>query len=300
MDKNVELGVALSGGGLQGFSHIGALRALEELGGEIGYISGTSTGSIIASFYAMGLDTYEMEEICRLKYKNIIKIKKKVILKAIMNYLIMKETRTGGLIDGRIIEKFINDEAIKKNINSISDVSGRKLAIATVDTKSIKECIFISDEVEWKNENINYIRNINIGKAVRASMAFPGIFDTVNFEKYNFIDGGTVDNLPTKVLRDMGADKIISVGLDTSHYDVTNNLENVILRALDVYSYSDVKDAEKIADIAVEIYNSDTGLLEMKEMQKTVENGYNAIMNKKEEILDLLEMDMLENLIKIG
>ena len=47
------IGVALAGGGLKGLAHIGALQALEELGVKIEYLSGTSSGSIFASFYAM-------------------------------------------------------------------------------------------------------------------------------------------------------------------------------------------------------------------------------------------------------
>ena len=48
------IGVALAGGGLKGVAHIGALKALEDLGLEIDYITGTSSGAIMASLYAMG------------------------------------------------------------------------------------------------------------------------------------------------------------------------------------------------------------------------------------------------------
>ena len=50
----MSLGLALAGGGLKGVAHIGALKALQELGIKIDYISGTSSGSIFAAMYAMG------------------------------------------------------------------------------------------------------------------------------------------------------------------------------------------------------------------------------------------------------
>ena len=50
----MSIGVALAGGGLKGLAHIGALKALEELGIKIDYLSATSSGSIFATFYAMG------------------------------------------------------------------------------------------------------------------------------------------------------------------------------------------------------------------------------------------------------
>ena len=49
----MSLGLALAGGGLKGLAHIGALKALEELGIKIDYLSGTSSGSIFAAFYAV-------------------------------------------------------------------------------------------------------------------------------------------------------------------------------------------------------------------------------------------------------
>ena len=51
----MKLGVALSGGGIRGIAHAGALKALEDNGIKIDIIGGTSSGSLIASLYAMRL-----------------------------------------------------------------------------------------------------------------------------------------------------------------------------------------------------------------------------------------------------
>ena len=69
--------LCFSGGGIKAFAHIGALKALEELGINIKYLSGTSTGSAIAALYAMGYTPQEIEQICKEKYKKILKIRKK-------------------------------------------------------------------------------------------------------------------------------------------------------------------------------------------------------------------------------
>ena len=91
-----EFGISLAGGGLQGFAHIGALKALEELGIQIKYISGTSTGSAIAALYAMGCTPEEIKQICKEKYKKILKIRKKVLCQMAINFLLHKETRVEG------------------------------------------------------------------------------------------------------------------------------------------------------------------------------------------------------------
>lgn len=287
-NQNIELGIALSGGGLQGFAHIGALKALEEIGVNIKYVSGTSTGSVIASLYAMGYNTDEIEKICKENYKKLLKIRKLTLLKMAKNFMLHKETKVEGIINGKVVEDFVNDVAKTKNVDLIKDIRTRKLAIATVDTISMKECIFTSDKVKQEDKNINYISNINIGTAVHASMAFPAIFTTASFGKYNFIDGGTVDNLPTKVLKDLGATKIIAICFDVTNYTPSKSLEGVIIRTLDIFSNSDVEQSKKIADVSIEIYNPDTSLLTMNDIKKTIENGYNSVINNKDKILSIL------------
>ena len=54
----MKVGVALSGGGMKGIAHAGALKALEEAGIEVSIIGGTSSGSLVASLYAMGYSPY--------------------------------------------------------------------------------------------------------------------------------------------------------------------------------------------------------------------------------------------------
>lgn len=236
----------------------------------------------------MGYTPTEMEKICKENYRKLLRIRKIVLLKIARNYLLHKETMVEGIINGKIVADFINGVAVNKNIEFITDVKKIKLAIATVDTKTMKECIFVSDELKQKEADINYISNIDIGTAVRSSMAFPAIFTTSNFEEYNFIDGGTVDNLPTKVLRNFGAKKIIAISFDVTHYTPSKSLEGVILRTLDIFSNSDVKEAQTLADVSVEIYNPGTSLLTINDITKTIENGYNSIMKNKEKILSIL------------
>ena len=62
-EKKYNIGLALSGGGVRGFAHIGALRALEDVGIKPDIIAGVSAGSIVTSFYAAGLSPDEIFEL---------------------------------------------------------------------------------------------------------------------------------------------------------------------------------------------------------------------------------------------
>ena len=68
----MKLGLSLAGGGIKGFAHIGAIKALEESGVKFDYISGTSSGSIVAMLYACG---YSTDEIYMIFKKNVKKNK---------------------------------------------------------------------------------------------------------------------------------------------------------------------------------------------------------------------------------
>lgn len=285
----MSIGVALAGGGLKGVAYIGALKAFEDLGIKIDFLSGTSSGSMAASLYAIGCTPDEMKKIIFESYKELVKIPKKPIISSVGTYITKKQLKLEGLISGERVENLIQEAASKKNYNNINEIK-IPLAIATVDTISTKECIFMSKNYNLKNDHIDYIYDIPIGKAVRSSMAFPGIFTTSKFEKYNFIDGGTKDNLPVKVLKDMGADITIGLSFKLDDYDAENqNVLSILLRTVDIFSLKDVISAQKEASIAIEIDAKGTSLMVIDDIDKCIEVGYRSIMDNKESILNLIK-----------
>ena len=161
-------------------------------------------------------------------------------------------------------------------------------AIATVDTISTKECIFLSKKFDLKDDNIDYIYDAPIATATRASMSFPGIFTPCQYGKYNFIDGGTKDNLPVKILKDMGADKTIALSFRIDDYEPKEDILAILLRTVDIFSLKDVRKAQKEADLAIEIDARGASLLEIDDADKLMKTGYDTIMKYKKQILDLL------------
>ena len=280
--------MALAGGGLKGLAHIGALQALEELGVKIEYLSGTSSGSMFATFYAMGYKTNEIKEKTMKNYKLFIKIEKNPILKAGFTYFTSGIAKVDGLIPGENIEKLINEISKDKNIKNMNDIK-IPYAICTVDTISTKECIFLSKKYNLKNNDIDYIYNAPIAIATRASMSFPGVFTPCQYGKYNFIDGGTKDNLPVKILKDMGADKTLALSFKIDDYTPKEDIFAVLLRTVDIFSLKDVRKAQKEADLAIEIDCSGTTLLEITDADEVMLAGYKTIMNNKHKILELIK-----------
>ncbi len=285
----MKLGVAFAGGGLKGVAYIGVVKAFNELGINVDILSGTSSGSMAASLFALGYTPEEMRAIIYNNYKKLVKVPKKPIVSSACTFLTKKSIKIQGLIPGERVENLIQKAAEDKNVHTMSDIK-IPFAVATVDTISTKECIFMSRNYNLQNDRIDYLYDAPVGKAIRSSMAFPGIFTTSRYEKYNFIDGGTVDNLPTEVLRDMGADVVIGLSFKLDDYDVENqSIFDVILRAVDIFSIKDVKKGQRESDLAIEIDAKGTSLMVIDDIDKCIDIGYKAIMDRKEDILKLLE-----------
>lgn len=282
------LGVALAGGGLKGLAHIGALQALEELGIKIDYLSGTSSGSMFATFYAMGFSTEEIKEKTMQNYKMLTKIPKRPIFKAGVTYVTSGVAQIEGLIPGENVENLVKEVSKDSKIENMNQIE-LPYAIATVDTISTKECIFLSKKFNLQSEDIDYIYDAPIATAVRASMAFPGIFTPCNYDKYNFIDGGTKDNLPVKILKDMGAEKTLALSFRIDDYEPKADIFGILLRTVDIFSLKDVRKAQKEADLAIEIDCRGTSLLEITDADEVIKTGYDTIMNHKEDILKILK-----------
>ncbi len=168
----MSLGVALGGGGLKGVAHIGALKALDELGIKIDYLSGTSSGSIMAALYAIGLKPEEMIEYTKEYYKSITTISKKPIISAAGKYFMTKNVDLAGIIKGEKVEDLVNKFS---NLNGIYNINDIKIpfAVITVDAITTKEYILSSVNIKNKQKDFGYINDIPIGTAIRASMAFP-------------------------------------------------------------------------------------------------------------------------------
>ncbi len=286
-ERKNAIGIAFSGGGLQGIAHIGAVKALYELGIHPQFVSGTSSGAAMAAIVAMGCSADEMKAFAKKNWKTLAEIDNRLIFKSLAKFILNKNTRMDGIKSGEVISDVVKQIMDDKGIRGFEDLP-INLSVCTVDTLTTDECIFTTEDEHLVNDNIHYITGAPLETAVRASMSFPAIYTTCTYDRYNFIDGGSKDNLPVKILRDMGVGKVLAIGFDIMNYDPDDGLGGlikVIWRALDVYSIDGTRESMKLADYAVEISNENTQLFSIDSVENTIQEGYDAIMAHKDDIL---------------
>lgn len=175
------LGLALSGGGARGLAHIGVLKELARAHIPIDYLAGTSMGGVIGAVYAagMGLDKIESTALEFAKRRNLIK-------------LVDPTVPRRGVFQGELLHAFF-----KQFLHDLTFADlNIPLTMVAVDLNSGKEALLCEG---------------NVADAVRATISVPGLFAPVEDSGQRLVDGGLLNNLPTDVVRQMGADIVLAV-----------------------------------------------------------------------------------------
>lgn len=275
----MNLGLCLSGGGIKGIAHVGAIKALEEDGVKFTYVSGTSSGSIIATLYACGFTTDEMYEIFTKYAKSIRYIDFENIKRFFKNIFTGKGIRIDGLNSGTKIKKIVNEVCIKKGISNIKEIK-MPILIPAVDIYTDELCVFSNNTNKNIKSEINYINDIDIGTAVQASCSYPGIFSPCPFKNQLFVDGGITENLPWKETKKAGANKVLSIVFeDKEPKNCCNNIFEIINKSFSLLCKELAHYEWDGTDYLLKIETNRVGLLEKSKMQELYEEGY--IQTKK-------------------
>jgi NTE family protein len=175
-----KVGLALGGGFARGIAHIGVLRVLEEYEIPIDFIAGTSVGALIAATYASGTSLNEME--------------RRGVETRFSDFGRWTLSRMGMASNDRL-EDFLHKFTTAKFFHEMKI----PLSIAATDLISGDSVHFTEGE---------------IGPALRASCAYPGLFLPVEYQGKILVDGFLTETVPAEAARDMGADIVIGVHLE--------------------------------------------------------------------------------------
>lgn len=210
-----KIGLALSGGGARGGAHVGVLEILEKLRIPVDYVAGTSIGSIIGGLYSSGMSPGEMAEALEsIDWDAAIKDSPargdipyrekeddaRYQIKAELRLQGLKPVFPTGLVSGQnlgfYLRRFTNPARGPQDFDHLPIPFGA-----------------VASNIE--NNEMVVLKEGDLARAMRASMALPGIFSAVELDGKLLTDGGVVRNLPADVVREMGADIVIAVDIST-------------------------------------------------------------------------------------
>lgn len=285
----MKIGVALSGGGIRGIAHAGVLRALEENGIKIDIIGGTSCGSMVASLYAMGYTPHYIYILFKRYAKDIAALNTKPIISGLQSHFFKSKKVFSSLKDGEIIETVYNKLALRKGIKNVNEIQ-MPLVMPSVDITESKEYVFTNSIPENAEDKLQYITEITVGKAVRASSSFPAVFNPCLMGTHAFMDGGALDNVPVNEVRKQGADKVIAVKFDADPVDENSNIMDIVMKTIDIMGSKISEESLEMSDIVLNVYTDKVGLLDIEKLDNCYKYGYNCVVENIDKIKEALDL----------
>ncbi len=179
-----KIGLALGGGAVRGFAHIGVLQVLEGANIPIDMVSGTSVGSVIGAFYCAGVPLKMVEELA--------------VDTRWWNFGWPTLSRDG-LVSFAALEKWIEFQLGPLHFEDLAT----PFAVTATDMLTGETVVFNSGP---------------LAPAVRASCSVPGLVTPAHYEGRILCDGAISDNVPGDILYEQGADFVIGVDVFRSTY----------------------------------------------------------------------------------
>lgn len=259
ISKNDVIGIAFGSGGARGWSHIGAILALNKLGIEPAVVTGTSIGAVAAAVCA-----------CDSVDKVIDFSKKLTPLEAALLLGEFRIPHKGGFLSGshamKIVSKFV------PNIN-IESLGMRYGAVATD--------VYTEEAIELTSGSLK--------DAIRASISIPGVFTPHKIGSRYLVDGGILNPIPIDLARKLGATKVIAINVTPIKCEKIEKPSSNSPGIIDIMSRT-WRLVERVAvddslrkqqpDLLIEPLNKNYSTLDFSKSQEMIASGYEACIKQ--------------------
>jgi NTE family protein len=275
------IGVALEGGGALGLAHVGVLEWFEQHHIPVDYVAGTSMGGLVGGFYATGMSPEELKKLIEgVDWNEILSdatpfedlsYRRKEDQRAYPNSFILGLRRglsiPSGLNSGHQIGLLIDRITLPYFRSEPFEELPTPFRCVATDLVSGKQVVF--------EQGL-------LAEALRSTMSIPGAFKPVFDKEQVLVDGGLVNNLPTDVVKEMGADVVIAVHLDTQPMEAKDikSLINVLDQSIRVLiAESELRGLAR-ADAVVSVPLGGYTSTDYKKYDPIMRKGYEAADGK--------------------
>ncbi|MDP4630549.1 MAG: patatin-like phospholipase family protein [Flavobacteriales bacterium] len=289
------VGVVLSGGGATAMAHIGFLKALEENNVPIDYICGTSMGAVIASFYAAGYSTRQMDSLCRTPEFTMLSEGAELPIDLQFYYLKSEPTASmvslkysgGDNISNTLPTNLINpalmDWVHMKLLSAASEAARQNFDSLFVPFRCVAADVKDKREVIFKSGSLN--------EAIRASCTYPFYIPPRRVDGKLLYDGGIYNNFPIDVMyRDFHPDVILGCNVsgipaDPKENNLMSQLEAMIVSQKEVFI-----PCEEV--FIVQPNSNNTATFEFANSMAAIDSGYVSTLRSLPEIKKIIEREI--------
>jgi NTE family protein len=277
------VGLVLSGGGARGFAHVGVLKVLEENRIPVDYIGGASIGGLIGALYAMGKTPAEIEAlIADLDWNKLFtsstsfdnfsfrrkedrrNIPGPIPLRGPPNDLKLPTAFNSGHEIGLLFDRVTLPYA------GVTDFSQLPIPFRTVGTN-------MSDGTSEE------LKSGSLSRSLRATMSIPGVFAPIEIDGKILADGGLVNNIPTNVVKSMGAAILIVVNIETqpASRESLESLIGVLAQTINISTAENSRRSLREADLIIAPDLKDFGSTDFTDSEEIIQLGYEGAKQKE-------------------
>lgn len=275
--RRQKVGLVLEGGGALGLAHIGVLQWLEEHRVPVDYIAGTSMGGLVGGIYATGMDSKDVREL-------VTGIDWDGVLRGETDFADLsfrrKQDRTeypasfefglrhgiafpGGFNSGHRVGLILDRIALPySTLNSFDDLPTPFRCAST----------------ELTQRELHVFKDGPLSEALRSTMSIPGFFTPVRLNGKIYVDGGLLDNLPTDVAIQMGAEKVIAVHLENARLNAETPLSSLSVLGQSVAAVvaNNERHGMELANIVIKVDLSSFDSTSFSKAEQLIQRGYAA------------------------
>jgi len=258
MNSKPNIGLALSGGGVRGISHLGVLKALNEVGIFPNQISGSSAGAIVGVMYCQG---YTPDEVLKIVIET--------------NYF-------------KLMRPAISWKGLF-NLDSLAELL--KTYLPVDEFSALKTPLIVAATDIGKGEVV-YFNQGQLIEPILASSCIPGMFEPIEYDSRYLVDGGVLNNLPVEPLK--GKNDLV-IGVNCNHLPElgkVRNVKNLLERAVMMNLNFNVYTRKGACDYFIEAPGlGKYSVFDLKKAPELFQAGYKEAMRVIETNPSLIELN---------
>jgi len=280
--------LALSGGGSLGLAHIGVLQYFEEHHIPVDAIAGTSMGGLVGGFYATGHTPAEMQAaFAEAVWDDVLRVEPRY------QDMPIQARQDRAQSPGDLVVRLGRGLSLPAGLSTAEPLdlflSNKVLAYSAVEDFDQLPTPFRCVATQLDTGKPFILRRGNLARALRATMSVPGFFTPVDWGGHVLVDGGLVDNLPTDVAREMGADVVIAVDISKKPaYQSTTGAFDILLQTFNIMGQVIARAELDEADVVLRPALGAVGSTDFASRESSIEEGEQAVAVQAKAISEVL------------
>ena len=279
------IGVALSGGGALGLAHIGVIQYFEERHIPIDLVAGTSMGGLIGGFYAAGKNSKDLKGIVdQADWDSLLSPNPRFVDQPVVEK--QDWNRTSGSVTFRFGKRFTLPAGLNSGEMLSLLLSRNTLGYSQLSSFDELPTPFRCVATDLVSGEAAVLGSGSLQKALRSTMALPGVFTPVKWDDRVLVDGALVENVPVEVVRSMGADTAIAVTLVTpaAKAEQFNSIFSVLRQTVSIAVTQNERRSIKLADVIIPVNTANYGGTDYAKAHDLIRAGYDAAKAKADEL----------------